>query len=1175
MSRKICKLSTITYYIISSVTLKNLFEGIKVIASGQFGAAMNTVSYLKNNVATFSAVTTEGITTLASAVQGLTFKDQALILAQNEITESSIAQALAINGASSADIAAAMSTITHTNATAELTAAQLEASLALQFNNQEKAAAVTAELAKIAADENGVIVTEKLTYADLKNTAAITGMTTAEMAGTAATLGMSSAMVKLRATIAGIWTSIKMLAPQLIAVTALIAAVVVAYKQINKADQARKRAAEQAQKRQEQYEDEIATAKQMVKQYSESTQSLKEYAERYEKLNKKISLSNDDKNELIEIQNKLIDTYGEEAKGIDLVNGKYEENIQLIEQLTQKEREKARQSALAVYLDAKRNGHIQGESGGAYVFDQYTGTSKRTDYKEDNFFGQDIEIEADKVYKRLMTYFEAIQLMEEQTFGDGSYWGSLTTLTLNPNLSNDELIKAIDSMIDIMDKEFDQNDKQSTIWQQYYKGLIDLRNKAEEYKQGISDNLANLAQTTIEAYSLDGIDFSTVTEKTYQKWHDGLIAQFASNDPDLQKAIEEKLQSMFDWLGGGKDKTTVAFDWSTFADENGLEDIEKLLGKIQTAYKNLEETGNGFALDSDILNAFPELAEYLDDVDTLKTKLQELSDAQMQPLIDQLKEIQSTLDPSSSDYSSIENIIKWLQQQADVTQKIKEKTQKTSDLYKDQKLQIHENITALEREVKTIDKQISALEKKKDLQEKYIKTLEKEKDRLEDLIDDYETAASTVKDFIDEQNDALEKQKDNIEDTYEAQIKAIEETYDKQVKLLEAQEKGFDKQIKALQDEADEQNRLNDLKEKELALEKAKNEKVRVYTAEKGWQVVQNSEAIAAARKELEEAQHENKIAELEKEKERLESEKERLQTEKEQRTSELEAVKDKQIAALQAEMDKLKEYKTAWEEAIGAYKKAQDEMTTAAILGADWRTKLAEQDKTIIEDYKNGYEGVQNQLNNSVIPMIELANKELDTYSEQIDKLKEQKDLYKDMEDNQKKYLDFYKTYAEQFADATKEQSDAVEALNKALATNTLLTNMDNTDKAWDWAKSLFDEDYIREYPDYKGDKTASSVSLISRLTDIFNKSTSVYDSFVKSIPNLLNKTLSDLSGEVIAGAKLIADRVTNNKSNTDNRTQTINFNNPGFAMTYADFEPMFMETLRRLDQQAQTGKR
>lgn len=1010
---------------------------------------MKSASHLIKEVPNFSAVTSEGIRSLAAAVEGLNYADQAMILAQNKVTKSTIASTLATNGAESADINAAMATIGNVTAKEKLTEAELADILTLQYGNRERAVAVASQIAKTVADQNGTLAIENLTVAELKNIATTNGLTTAEAVGTAqmlgmkgATIGLSGAIGTLGATISSVLLALKTIAPELILISVAIAGVIAAWKYINKADEQRKKLGEESEQRKQKYQEEIETAKRMTTEYSNSAKSLESYTDKYIKLSKKVSLSSEDKQELIDVQKELIETYGSEAEGIDLVNGKYEDNIKLLTQLTQKEKERARQNALAVYYDSKNQTFTRNENGGSKIVDEYQGASKK---------------DTDKVYRKIMSYAEALQLLEESTFGDGTYWGSKTFLSLNPNLSTDELIKALDTQIDAMDKYFDREEKATKTWQEQYAKLTALRSEAIEKQKEEIDILNKAATNIIDSYVNNDIDVSNVTQETYQAWHDGLIAQFASDDPDLRNAIEDKLQSMFDWLGGGN-KTTVAFDWATFADENGLEDIEKLLGKIQTAYKNLEETGNGFALDSDILNAFPELAEHLDDVDALKTKLQELSDAQMQPLIDQLKEIQSTLDPTSTDYSSIENIIKWLQQQADVTQKIKEKTQKTSDLYKDQKLQIHENITALEREVKTIDKQISALEKKKDLQEKYIKTLEKEKDRLEDLIDDYETAASTVKDFIDEQNDALEKQKDNIEDTYKAQIKAIEETYEKQVKLLEAQEEGFDKQIKALQDEADEQDRLNDLKEKELALEKAKNEKVRVYSAEKGWQVVQNSEAIAAARKELEEAQRENKIAELEKEKERLESEKERLQAEKEQRTSELESIRDKEIEALQAEMDKLKEYKKAWEEAIAAYKKAQDEMTTAAILGADWRTKLSEQDKTIIEDYKNGYEGVQNQLNNSVIPMIELANKELDTYSEQIDKLKEQKDLYKDMEDNQKKYLDFYKTYAEQFATATKEQSDAVEALNKALATNTSLTNMDDTDKAWDWAKSLFD---------------------------------------------------------------------------------------------------------------------
>jgi hypothetical protein len=63
------------------------------------------------------------------------------------------------------------------------------------------------------------------------------------------------------------------------------------------------------------------------------------------------------------------------------------------------------------------------------------------------------------------------------------------------------------------------------------------------------------------------------------------------------------------------------------------------------------------------------------------------------------------------------------------------------------------------------------------------------------------------------------------------QIKGLEfdsSSYDSQIDSIE-------KQIKAIQKQGDEQDRVNKLKEKELALEKAKEQLVRVYDATRGW----------------------------------------------------------------------------------------------------------------------------------------------------------------------------------------------------------------------------------------------------------------------------------------------------------------------------------------------------
>ena len=538
------------------------------------------------------------------------------------------------------------------------------------------------------------------------------------------------------------------------------------------------------------------------------------------------------------MQEKLNALYDTEAKGIDLVNGKYDEQIEKLNNLNAAKESELYQSTHQSRLAAQRA--FEGTDVDE-IFDKEISKALKRDFGGGNFYNRFISAVLEK----------GLEGIDYTVYGEDS-----GNLSLSNSLNAEqkvEALKLIRQTLNEVATGAEQNTDSFVMLNSRLDTLIDnYSTKANEYSDLLNDEVEYL----VNNFEHNGTTIKNAWGALGLAWRDAMEEEFAKDDPKLRSAIDRyyfdiiipSFQENNDEL---VDK--VSFNWAEFYDEQGLEDIEKKLKSLKTAYKSLEEDG---ALSKDeeasLLKEYPELLQYIDDPDRLKVAIQSsardaLSAAQLV-----LSNLYLSAKAGSIEEQNLRNALQILEDMADVTTKVKEekeKTTKVSDLYKDQKLQIHENITALEREVKTIDKQISALEKKKDLQEKYIKTLEKEKDRLEDLIDDYETAASVVKDFIDEQNDALEKQKDNIEDTYEAQIKAIEETYDKQVKLLEAQEEGFDKQIKALQDESDEQDRLNDLKEKELALEKAKNEKVRVYTAEKGWTIQANSENIRAKQK--------------------------------------------------------------------------------------------------------------------------------------------------------------------------------------------------------------------------------------------------------------------------------------------------------------------------------------
>jgi TP901 family phage tail tape measure protein len=72
------------------------------------------------------------------------------------------------------------------------------------------------------------------------------------------------------------------------------------------------------------------------KKYSDLNESLSETSNYYKQNYKDISTNNDVKDRMFQLQSQLIDSFGLEAKGLDLVNGKYEDQIAKLEELSKK-----------------------------------------------------------------------------------------------------------------------------------------------------------------------------------------------------------------------------------------------------------------------------------------------------------------------------------------------------------------------------------------------------------------------------------------------------------------------------------------------------------------------------------------------------------------------------------------------------------------------------------------------------------------------------------------------------------------------------------------------------------------------------------------------------------------------------------------------------------------------
>lgn len=155
------------------------------------------------------------------------------------------------------------------------------------------------------------------------------GLSTANATATASTVSLGSAMKGLFATLA---------ANPLILVAAGVTAAVTAYSAY-----------------QQSVEESVSSAREAGQKFSENTSSLQDNIAKVQELRTQLAsgtLSESEayqaKSDLLSIQNQLSDSYGTQAQGIDLVNGKLDEQITKMQSLAQEEAKK--------YLNEEKSG---------------------------------------------------------------------------------------------------------------------------------------------------------------------------------------------------------------------------------------------------------------------------------------------------------------------------------------------------------------------------------------------------------------------------------------------------------------------------------------------------------------------------------------------------------------------------------------------------------------------------------------------------------------------------------------------------------------------------------------------------------------------------------------------------------------------------------------------------
>lgn len=111
----------------------------------------------------------------------------------------------------------------------------------------------------------------------------------------------------------------------------------------------------------------------ITKKYADEANELDDIAEQYEIIAEAEGEDAEKKDELRILQEKLIDQFGDEAAGIDLVNGKYQDQITILQNLSEEKRKDAAEAAQQVLdeLDAaEKAGYTIKSKGGLLNFEE-------------------------------------------------------------------------------------------------------------------------------------------------------------------------------------------------------------------------------------------------------------------------------------------------------------------------------------------------------------------------------------------------------------------------------------------------------------------------------------------------------------------------------------------------------------------------------------------------------------------------------------------------------------------------------------------------------------------------------------------------------------------------------------------------------------------------------------
>ena len=722
----------------------------------------------------------------------------------------------------------------------------------------------------------------------------------------------------------------------------------------------------------------VETTQAKVDEYKSQQEQIDELIEKYKALREAENNDNTQtRSQLVGLQEQITNLVGGEADNLDLVNGRLDEQLAKLKEIKNLNFADTFESAESAYDAAVEQAETFAYHKGNSVFGAREWDKNIVDMDFKNL----IDNRNTQIGNEIVN-----QVLEELGIGSAGFnmdsFDAYYEIKFDKNTDLKQRLEAANKMIEALRVSTYDTSQDNDL----YEAIKEYRNEL----QSVVEAQENSAKQMVDLYTQQVVDdkLSQIEISSFKEYETAKRAMIKdiSRQQSIQDALFEGVISQADienavnnYMAGLDEVSTYYNAWLknttqgsqsdyekaksmlglqdvvsefNYADyKERIDEVEKSLGKLASAYSKLksEEMTSSDVLS--LIDEFPELAPYANDMSDLTDKVKELGQQTAEPLITSLNALAKTVkDPEQK--ASLEALVINLQKMASLSEGIK----KTADAV--------QRVTAadyIKWEEDNIQKIIDKLDKEKDAQNEVLDSLKSQKETLEQTISDYEKVADVVGKYIDRtQIQPLNDRKTEIEEYYNTEIEKLKE-------------------------ENEERSRNIELQEKQDALANARKQKNRVYTETEGWVWKQNNKAIRDAQKDLTDLQNTMSIESLEK-------------------------TRDAEVKNIDEQIKSWEKYKDEWKRQVEQITEADNELMASKVLGVDWQDQVANQSVGIMTTYGNEYASYNNRLKNQVEVEIAQTEKVINERDKEIEEWKNYKNdisnLNKSIETSNEAYL-------------------------------------------------------------------------------------------------------------------------------------------------------------------------